>query len=273
MTDFAALDLVAGVAERAKSLAFGSSTRMLRSARKRIFGLRLTPVAVPAGRPELPADLEGDGGLARPRAEGEQRPLPALQRRLNGAVDGDLLVVAKGLRPVRKRGRQQPLGYLVIDECPPRAQAGPEIVGRREIPDRPLDPGRVVEFDDLNAIGGIRELQAEDFGIFLGLLKTLRRMPVAGLGLDNRDREVRIVSEEVVRALLLAAAGLAADKDDPAVGEGSLLVDGMGTIIPACSLQLRDDELPTGIGFVHAQTTSLSSDMPPHGRPPAKEVA
>ena len=53
--------------------------------------------AVPAGVPELPADLEGDDGLAGAGGHGEQDAPLALQDGLDGAVDGDLLVVARGL--------------------------------------------------------------------------------------------------------------------------------------------------------------------------------
>jgi hypothetical protein len=71
------------------------------------------------------------------------------------------------------------------------------------------------------------------------LLKALRGVPVAGLGLNNCDRKVWTVSEQVVRALLLAPAGLAANEDNPAVGEGPLLVDRTGTINPIAALPVR----------------------------------
>ena len=112
--------------------------------------------------------------------------------RLNGAVDGDLLVVAKGLRPVvETRASAAARPPASSTHALGTAQARPELVRRREIVDRPLDPGRVVELDDLDAVGGVGELQAQDLGVFLGLLKPVRCMPVAGLGLDDRDREVR----------------------------------------------------------------------------------
>ena len=90
------LDLVARVAERREVLSFGSSTRMLRSARKRIRGLRCSPVRFQRARPELPADLEGDDGLAGPRRHRQKnRRLP--RDGLDRSIDGDLLVVPRRL--------------------------------------------------------------------------------------------------------------------------------------------------------------------------------
>lgn len=200
-------------------------------------------------------------------------PDPALERRLNGAVHGNLLIVAKGLGPVRKCGCQQPFSHLVVDNAFRAAEPDPEVIRRRELPDGPLHTCRVIEFDNLDAIGRIREPQPEDFGIFLGLLKPLRSVPVAGLGLNNRDREVWVIPKQIVRALLLAAASFAADEYNSAVSEGSLLVYGVRAIVPACCLQLRDDELPAGVGLVHARSTSSPGfDMPPHGQRLVKEL-
>ena len=76
-------------------------------------------------------------------------------------------------------------------------------------------------------------------------------MFIPGLCLDDGDREVRTVPENVIRPFLFAAPSLAADEYDSAVGEGSLLVDGVWAVIPSCGLQFGNDKPSTGIRLVH----------------------
>jgi hypothetical protein len=184
-----------------------------------------------------------------------------LKHRLNGAVHGDLLIVAKGLGPVWKCRRQQPFSQLVVEHALCVTEPGPEVIRRREIPNGSLDTACVIEFDNLDTIGRIREPQSKDFGILLGLLKPFRSVRVAGLGLNYCDWEVWVIPKQIVRALLFTSASLAADKYYSAVSEGSLLVYGVRAIVPACCLQLWDDELPAGIGLVHAVTTDFPAEV------------
>jgi hypothetical protein len=51
-----------------------------------------------------------------------------------------------------------------------------------------------------------------------------------------------------------------------------LFVDGMGTVIPTRCLQLRDYELPAGIGLVHTQTSKPGYKRPSAGQRLVKET-
>ena len=62
-------------------------------------GLRCSPVRFQRADPELPADLERDDGLAGAGRHREQHAALPLQDGLHGAVDGDLLVVARASCP------------------------------------------------------------------------------------------------------------------------------------------------------------------------------
>ena len=74
--------------------------------------------AVPAGSPELPANLEGDGGLAGAGGHREQQPRLALEDGLDGAVDGDLLVVPLALADVWLKGVSSRSARLRDRRCP-----------------------------------------------------------------------------------------------------------------------------------------------------------
>ena len=112
----AACDFVTCVAERAEILGHRIVDQDVTISKKQYLRVAVDALRIPTCRPELPADLKGNSGLARPGAQGEQRPLPALKRRLNGTVYRDLLIVSKRLCPVWKSGRQQPFGHLIIDD-------------------------------------------------------------------------------------------------------------------------------------------------------------
>ena len=64
--------------------------------------------------------------------------------------------------------------------------------------------------DDAGTIGAVGELQVEHLGVVLRLLQAIGRQSVLALGLDDRERTVAQVGEEVVDALALAAADRAA---------------------------------------------------------------
>ena len=190
--------LVTGVAKRAEILCHWIVDQDVAIGEKQDLRVPVDAFGIPACRPELPANLEGDGSLARSGTKCEQCPLPTLKRRLNGPVYSDFLIVAKGFGSVWKRGRQQPFGHLVVDNALGAAEPGPKVIRCREIRNRSLHPGRVVELDNLDPVGRIRKPKSKDLGIFLGLLKPLRSVPVAGFGLNDGDREIRVIPEQII---------------------------------------------------------------------------
>lgn len=90
-----------------------------------------------------------------------------------------------------------------------------------------------VVFDNVRAVGGVREPQAQNRGVILGLLKSVTCRAFVGLGFDHRQSDVPSVSEQEVGDLFLQPSRLAAGGDDPAIGERRLLVVEMLVAIPA----------------------------------------
>ena len=99
------------------------------------------------------------------------------------------------------------------------------------------------------AVRRVGELQPQDFGVVLGLLQAVAGRLVGGLGLDDGEGEIARVAQEVVDALRRLADEALADGNDAPVGDGALLGDGMGFVVPACGLELGDDVLSAGVGF------------------------
>ena len=129
--------------------------------------------AVPAGRPELPGDLEGDKGLAGAGGHREQHALVALEDGPHRPVDGDLLVVAGRSCQATAYGGPAARLPAVVGQFLGLTPAGKEFVGRGVAVDLALQAGGEIELDDAEAVSGVGELEAEDFGVFLGLLHAL----------------------------------------------------------------------------------------------------
>ena len=93
----AVLDLPARIAEGGESLVLRVVDQDVPIGQVENPGLAVFAGRGSSGTPELPADLERDHGLAGAGCHGQQHPLLALEDRLDGAVDGDFLVVARAL--------------------------------------------------------------------------------------------------------------------------------------------------------------------------------
>ena len=95
--DLAGFDLVAGVAEGREDPVLGLIDEDVAVGKIEDARAAILARAVPAGRPQLPANLEGDDRLAGAGRHGEQQAALALEDRLDRPVDRDLLVVALAL--------------------------------------------------------------------------------------------------------------------------------------------------------------------------------
>ena len=215
--------------------------------------------SIPAGGPELPADLERHRGLARAGRHRHEQTALTGQDGLHHAVDRDLLVVALALADRVIEGREQLIG-LGVAQAGLRPVAAPEIVGRRIVRSGALEPGEEVELDDLLPVGRVRELQPEHRRVVLRLLETVGRNLVGGLGLDDGEREVARVAQQVVHALGWPADEPLARRHDAPVGDRALLGNRVRLDLPARSLQLGDDELSTGVSFVHPSPGAERAD-------------
>lgn len=128
------------------------------------------------------------------------------------------------------------MGSGIAGELILAAQPGPQFGRRGEGFNRALDARDEVEFDDFLAVGGVGELEAEDFGVVLGLLQTIGGFLVFRLGLGDGDGKIAGVTQEVVGALAFFAVGLGAAHDDAPVGEAALLGNGVRVRVPASRL-------------------------------------
>src|ERR1700730_6588610 len=81
-----------------------------------------------------------------------------------------------------------------------------------------------------------------------GLLHAIADAVVIVLGLDDRDRDVRLVVENEVGLLGFATADKLAANDDAAFGEIDLLAD-LQQIVPAGALKRGQDEFRADIAF------------------------
>src|SRR5271157_34800 len=212
--------------------------------------------AVPARVPEFPANLKSNDGLARARGESQQDARLPLQDGLDRPVDGDLLVVTGRLAGKVVVGGEQPGGDFVRDAFL-AAQAAPQVGWRGKSLKLGVGARQEVVLDDAFAIGCIRELKPKDVRVLFGLLKPVRRSPVGCLGLNDREREIPGVAEQIVRPLLRPPRYPGAGDDDATVRKRLLLADLV--LRPARRMKLRDDVSATGVGFVqgcHRQARS-----------------
>ena len=207
-----------------------------------------------AGLPQPPDDLEGGVGLAGAGRHDEQDAVLALGDGLDRRVDGVDLVVARGLAAavveiVLKddllRFRRQALPGAI---AAPRDRSG----------DGKASSARLASF---SALVPVRSWNTKPspfeektkgmlsvVGVVERLLHAVADAVVVVLGLDERDRDVGLVVEDVVGALGLAARDQLAANDDAALGEADLLAD-LQHLIPARLLHGGRDELGADVAF------------------------
>jgi len=118
----------------------------------------------------------------------------ALKNGLHGAVDGDLLVIARGFSgKVEVRREQQLAGRggnaLRLTE------AFPEVVRRRELRKFVISPRGEIVLDDAVAVGGVRKLEAQNLRVIFGLLEAVTGLLVGGLGFHDGNGEIAPVSK------------------------------------------------------------------------------
>ena len=165
-----------------------------------------------AGLPQPPDDLEGGVGLAGAGRHDEQDAVLALGDGLDRRVDGVDLVVARGLAAAVVEVVLKDDLLRLRRRGPSRRGSAPtdrRATGRRRAPRfvsvGAARAGAVVE-DEAVAVRGEDEGDVERRGVVEALLHPVADAVVVVLGLDQRDRDVRLVVEDVVGALGLAAA-------------------------------------------------------------------
>ena len=200
--------------------------------------------------PQAPDDLKRGVGLARAGGHDKQGALFTARDGVHGAVDGDGLVVvgnpAGAVVVVMLPGDGLLLGGVALG----LAVALPEFVGRGELVEGDFaghgaaGDGAIV-LQKRIAVRAVGKGDVENLRVFERLLHPGADGVVVVLPLDDGEREVRPVIEQVVGLLgFTAFHGLAAH-DDAALGEIRLLAD-LGHQIPfvvILSNQCGGDEL------------------------------
>jgi len=171
---------------------------------------------------------------------------------LHHAIHSDLLIVTLALVD-RVVELSEQLIDLRVGQPDRRSVAAPEVVGSRIIYPILFEPGKKVELDDFLPVSRVRELEPEHRRVVLRLLEAVGRQPIVGFGLDHREREVARVAQQVIDTLGWPADEALARRHDAPVSDGALLGDRVRLGLPAGGLEFGDDELSTGVGFVHPQ--------------------
>lgn len=250
---FTVLDLVACISERDEGFVLRIVHEDVPVGQEQDFWSFDRIVApVPAGGPKFVADLERDYGLSCASRHGDKHPVFPAHDGIDGTIDCDLLVVTRRAFGVVVEGRENPL------DCGRGQRRGaiqtcPEFVRGWETIDASLNPCGEVELDDAFAVCGIGEFQIENLGVFFGLREACAGSFVVWLCLNDRDREVGTVAQEVIRAFRFSTNDFPAHDADAAlrIGEDSLFRDAERRIFPPCSLKQWDDVFSTCVGFVH----------------------
>jgi len=123
----------------------------------------------------------------------------------------------------------------------------PQFGGRRKIAPQGFPAGKKVEFENLLAVGGVGEFEAENFGVVFGLLQAVGGRFVGGLCFNDCDRVICAIAQDVVGTLLPTALRLAADEDYSTIGERALFVDGVRRTLPARHVQAWNYEFSASV--------------------------
>ena len=205
-----------------------------------------------AAHEEAVDNLEGGVGLAGAGGHDEEdTPLP-FRDAVEGAVDGDALVIAGrvallagvvGLSQDRLLfGGKAGLPLIAGDEF---------VIGRKGVEgDLPLEAGEEVMFGKAVAVGAVGEGQIQHHGIGHGLLQAEGDAVAVVLGLHDGDGVVCADVEQVIRLLRAAADGNVPAQVHLAVGDpdGGLHGD---AVLPAAGLDGGGDVIELDVLFGH----------------------
>ena len=203
---------------------------------------------------ELPGELEGDEGFAGAGGEREQDALVAGGNAFEYALDGDALVVARGIAAIigERRGGEAVAPGVFFGEG-----RGPEFVGRGKGSDLAFRAGFHIDLIEAGAVGGVGEARLQLCGVDFSFAKSFGERRIALLGFDDAKRFAAI-DQRVVGDVRLAAqprAQQAALRDAHLAREPAIL-DHAPTRRP----QRRIDQLGACLSLVHGATRTLSPE-------------
>ena len=210
---------------------------------------------IPARVEEFPRDLEGDEGFARASGECEQDAFLVFGDGREDALDGDVLVIASGVRAAFVF-----VGHLG-EAISPRIGLGegfcPEFLRRGKRRDLSFRAGLHVDGVDAGAVGRVGEAHRELAGVIFRLPDALSEGFGDRLGFDGGELGVAKF-ENIVRLERLAASAAPLD----AAGADEVFAPDAGAFdhAPACGGQRGVDEFGSGLGFVHDWFTRRRGD-------------
>jgi hypothetical protein len=187
--------------------------------------------------------------------------LPAAENGLDGAIDGDFLVVAQRFVGAVEGRRQQPVG-VVFGQGLCGAIALPQFDGRWELCELGFTAPEQVDLDDGLAVGGVCEREPQNDRVVFGLLDAVARGFVPRLGFNHGDGDIARVSEDKVGALARLASWSAGCIDDSPVGEAVLLVEAVRRVVPTRFADFGHDVARTSVGFGQRHVLSRSEKPP-----------
>src|SRR5262249_39123245 len=131
--DLARFNLMTRITERRKDAVLGLINQDVSVGEIQNAGAAILACSIPARRPELPTDLEGNGGLSGAGRHRDEYTCSAFDDRFDHAIDRDLLVVALAFSDCVIRRRQKALRGGVLAETAVGAITVPEFVWCGEI--------------------------------------------------------------------------------------------------------------------------------------------
>jgi hypothetical protein len=132
------------------------SVREIKNFRAAVFA-----IAVPTRVPQLPADLESNGGLAGACCHSEEDLLLSLQHGLDDPVDGNFVIVALAFADGCVGWSQKSVRGLIIFDLFAGSKALPQVLGFGESLEMAFLARREVELDDAMPVGRIVEFHAK----------------------------------------------------------------------------------------------------------------
>jgi hypothetical protein len=201
--------------------------------------------------------------LPVPGGHHQEEAVLALGDRLGGRVDGVALVVPRlPLAAVVEVVLEHHV-FLISGEALPPAVDRPQPGRRGEAPQRQgglnrrQGAGAIVE-DEAIPVRGEDKGDVQDLGVFEGLLHPVTDGVIVHFRLDNRDGDVRLEVEDVVRKLGFATGDHLAADMDLSVGEVHL-ASNLGRVVPARVLHMGRDELRADVRFTEVALTHPGS--------------
>ena len=204
------------------------------------------------GFPKAVDDLESGVGLAGAGRHNEKNTVLPTGYCVNGAVDGNTLIVARGfitrLEIIRLCDELLLLRCEVFVADVPL----PEILRRGKLFKRQfsLFPGLHIVFQETVAIRAVHKRNVQHFGIFDGLLHPGANAVSVILRLDDSQRNIGLVVKQIVGALSLSSGSNISADDDTTVREIVLHAD-LLLLVPACTLNGRGNKLKFDVLLSH----------------------